>query len=110
LDDDAEAWLLEDAQVHLRHASITTTGDIYVQEIPESVRAAVNATTREILGIGNGTAELGSKTQLPKAEDQVFRIVPELSDLSDGKLLKAMVDAEGIEPSTCRLRVECSAS
>jgi integrase len=48
---------LKDVQAHLRHASITTTGDIYVQEIPESVRTAVNATTREILGFGEPTAK-----------------------------------------------------
>ena len=48
--------------------------------------------------------------QMSPTKDQVLRIVPELSDLSDGKLFKDMVDAEGIEPSTCRLRVECSAS
>lgn len=41
---------MKDVQAHLRHASITTTGNIYVQEIPASVRSAVNATTREILG------------------------------------------------------------
>ena len=101
---------LKDVQAHLRHASITTTGDIYVQEIPESVRAAVNATTREILGIGEKDAEMSSQTQSSEVENQLFRIVPELEDLSDAKLLKELVDAEGIEPSTCRLRVECSAS
>jgi integrase len=42
---------MKDVQAHLRHASITTTGNIYVQEIPESVRAAVNATANEILGM-----------------------------------------------------------
>jgi integrase len=41
---------MKDVQARLRHASITTTGNIYVQEIPASVRSAVNATTREILG------------------------------------------------------------
>jgi len=44
-------------QAHLRHASITTTGNIYVQEIPETVRAAVNATTNEILGLSGKQAE-----------------------------------------------------
>ena len=42
---------MKDVQAHLRHASITTTGNSYVREIPETVRAAVNATTNEILGL-----------------------------------------------------------
>ncbi len=42
---------MKDVQAHLRHASITTTGNVYVQEIPESVRSAVNATANEILGV-----------------------------------------------------------
>jgi|GEM_PF-6772550 len=41
---------IKDVQAHLRYASITTTWNIYVQEIPETVRAAVNGTTNEILG------------------------------------------------------------
>lgn len=45
---------MKDVQAHLRHASITTTGNVYVQEIPETVRAAVNATTNEILGLNEG--------------------------------------------------------
>ena len=81
-----------------------------MQEIPESVRAAVNATTREILGIGEKDAESTSDAQSGEVENQLFRIVPELENLGDAKLLKGLVDAEGIEPSTCRLRVECSAS
>jgi integrase len=45
---------MKDVQAHLRHASIATTGNVYVQEIPESVRAAVNATANEILGLKDG--------------------------------------------------------
>ena len=40
---------MKDAQGALRHASIKTTADVYVQEIPESVRAAINSRTRAIL-------------------------------------------------------------
>jgi integrase len=32
---------IKDVQAHLRHSRATTTLDVYVQEIPESVRAAV---------------------------------------------------------------------
>jgi len=34
----------------LRHASIKTTGDVYVQTIEESVLAAVNSRTSAVLG------------------------------------------------------------
>ena len=40
---------MKDAQGALRHASIKTTADVYMQEIPESVRAAINSRTRAIL-------------------------------------------------------------
>lgn len=40
---------MKDAQGALRHASIKTTADVYVQQIPESVRAAINSRTRAIL-------------------------------------------------------------
>jgi integrase len=40
---------IKDVQGVLRHASIKTTGDVYVQQIPQSVRAAINSRTRAIL-------------------------------------------------------------
>jgi integrase len=39
---------MKDAQQILRHASIKTTAEIYMQEIPASVRAAINSRTRVI--------------------------------------------------------------
>jgi integrase len=39
---------MKDAQQILRHASIRTTADIYMQEIPASVRSAINSRTRAI--------------------------------------------------------------
>src|SRR5216684_70298 len=44
-----EHGTMKDTQAALRHASIKTTADVYVQEIPESVRAAINSRTRAIL-------------------------------------------------------------
>jgi hypothetical protein len=41
---------LKDIQSMLRHASIQTTGDDYVQRIDESVRQAVNSRTSAVLG------------------------------------------------------------
>jgi integrase len=40
---------MKDAQGALRHASIKTTADVYMQEIPDSIRAAINSRTRAIL-------------------------------------------------------------
>jgi integrase len=40
---------MKDAQAALRHASIKTTANVYMQEIPVSVRAAINSRTRAIL-------------------------------------------------------------
>jgi integrase len=42
---------MKDAQGALRHASIKTTADVYMQEIPASVRAAINSRTRAILAM-----------------------------------------------------------
>ena len=39
---------MKDAQQILRHASIKTTAEIYMQEIQASVRSAINSRTREI--------------------------------------------------------------
>jgi hypothetical protein len=41
---------LKDTQGILRHASIRTTGDIYVQPIDASVQQAVNSRTAAVLG------------------------------------------------------------
>ncbi len=34
---------IKDVQAHLRHSRATTTLDVYIQEIPESVREAVES-------------------------------------------------------------------
>ncbi|HLJ79472.1 MAG TPA: hypothetical protein VKT75_18800 [Acidobacteriaceae bacterium] len=41
---------LKDTQGMLRHASIKTTGDVYVQTIKQSVLAAVNSRKSAVLG------------------------------------------------------------
>jgi integrase len=41
---------MKDAQQILRHASIKTTAEIYMQEIQTSVRSAINSRTRAIFG------------------------------------------------------------
>jgi len=44
-----EHGTLKDAQGALRHASIRTTGDVYMQTIERSVLAAMNSRTLQIL-------------------------------------------------------------
>jgi len=41
---------VKDIQAHLRHASPDVTAGVYMQEIPESVREAVEALDRELMG------------------------------------------------------------
>lgn len=40
---------MKDTQAALRHASIKTTVDLYVEPIPSSVRTAINSRTEEVL-------------------------------------------------------------
>ncbi|MGC9159786.1 MAG: tyrosine-type recombinase/integrase, partial [Terracidiphilus sp.] len=91
---------MKDVQAHLRHASITTTGNIYVQEIPASVRSAVNATTREILGIGQN----GEEQDLQGPDSTVSNCVL-AANLDGCKALKRLAPQVGLEPTTLRLTV-----
>ena len=49
---------LKDVQRHLRHAQATTTLGIYVQEVPASVRAAVESLDKTIFGKLSATTSL----------------------------------------------------
>jgi len=58
---------LKDAQGVLRHASITTTGNVYVQIIEESVMRAVNSCAAAVLdGWTPSVDSLGLKGRNPK--------------------------------------------
>jgi len=69
----SKACQYKDAQGALRRASIKTTADVYVQQIPESVRAAINSRTRAILAKQHGvftkpaSATCPNVSQLEKA-------------------------------------------
>ena len=76
---------LKDAQGALRHASIKTTGDVYVQTIETSVLNAMNSRTMEILADwkpaildGNTTAINGAapKRRTVKVETQLDQVGP----------------------------------
>jgi hypothetical protein len=53
--------MLKDAQGALRHASIKTTGDVYMQTIEASVLDAVNSRTRQILAGWKGKTAEGER-------------------------------------------------
>ncbi|HYU47470.1 MAG TPA: hypothetical protein VEK84_14990 [Terriglobales bacterium] len=54
---------MKDAQQILRHASIRTTANVYMQQIPASVVAAINSRTRAILAGGRTlSAEVATAT------------------------------------------------
>jgi hypothetical protein len=40
---------MKDVQEHLRHARFETTGNVYVQAIPDSVRSMVEADITDVL-------------------------------------------------------------
>ena len=65
---------LKDTQGMLRHASIRTTGDVYVQTIEQSVLAAVNSRTSAVLGDWKMPAEnLGLKGRNLKGLNAIRR-------------------------------------
>jgi len=65
---------LKDAQGMLRHASIKTTGDVYVQTIEQSVLQAVNSRTAAVLeGWVAPTGQLGLKGRNVKGLEVIRR-------------------------------------
>jgi integrase len=79
------------------HASVNSTLP-YQHHGMESIRAAIAAR--------NGAAQTQAERSAEKTRDS-----PVSGTFANAaKLLKVLVDAVGIEPTTCRLRVECSAS
>ena len=85
---------LKDVQGALRHASIQTTGDIYVQSLESSVQAAMNSRTGKILKYRENIAapqeaailaegrRMRSKT--PKVQSQLTQVVPSCSSEVSG--------------------------
>jgi len=66
---------MKDAQGALRHASIKTTADVYMQEIPASVRAAINSRTRAILDTQRSLLEKSACATRPnasKSQEAIF--------------------------------------
>jgi integrase len=44
---------VKDVQGMMRHSRVATTTDVYMQELPESVRATINSIHQELMGTGN---------------------------------------------------------
>ena len=57
----AEPWTLKDTQSALRHASITTTGNVYVQTLDANVARAVNSRATAALDGWSPAEKLGLK-------------------------------------------------
>jgi len=89
---------MKDVQAHLRHASITTTGNIYVQVIPASVRTTVNATTRAILN-GDKSDEMPEKRGASSTVSNCAQVVNQRRC----KSLRRLAPEVGLEPTTLRL-------
>lgn len=66
---------MKDAQRILRHASIKTTGNVYMQEIPTSVMAAINSRTRAILAKRQGIAAKSQDATCPNVSQSEESIV-----------------------------------
>jgi integrase len=73
-----EHGTLKDAQGALRHASIRTTGDVYMQTIESSVLSAMNSRTKQILA-GN-ERPITSKSKMPVQK----ALVPKARRLASG--------------------------
>ena len=62
-----EHGTMKDAQTALRHASIKTTANVYMQPIPASVTAALNSRTRAVLAKRRQVSGKTSEPMLPNA-------------------------------------------
>jgi len=63
-----EHGTMKDAQTALRHASIKTTANVYMQPIPASVAAALNSRTRAVLAKKRQLSGKTSEAMLPNAK------------------------------------------
>jgi hypothetical protein len=102
---------MKDAQQILRHASIKTTAEIYMQEIQASVRSAINSRTRMIFG--QRTNELSqlenpvSHQRKPNSSKPRNTTVPSWF-AGYLQMDERMAPQVGFEPTTLRLTAGCS--
>ena len=68
-----EHGTMKDAQTALRHASIKTTAEVYMQPIPASVAAALNSRTRAVLAKKRQLSGKTSEAMLPNVTSSLNR-------------------------------------
>jgi integrase len=59
---------IKDVQGVLRHSRTATTTDVYMQELPEGVRATVNSIHQELTQKGDGNGDMGPGTSKPSVK------------------------------------------
>lgn len=59
---------IKDVQGVLRHSRTATTTDVYMQELPEGVRATVNSIHQELMQKGGGNGDRGPGTSKPSVK------------------------------------------
>jgi integrase len=106
---------VKDVQGILRHSRTATTTDVYMQELPEGVRATVNSIHRELkTGTGGGGAVATSRSTQstakpasagPESETRVVEMPVTRNELKSGKLKGAseMRDRKNSEPSSTKV-------
>src|SRR6266700_3857852 len=65
---------MKDAQRILRHASIKTTGNVYMQEIPASIIAVINSRTRAILAKRQDIAAKSEGATYPNRWNRLLQV------------------------------------
>lgn len=70
-----EKGTVNDVQGLLRHSRAATTTDVYMQEIPESVRATVEAVSKELI----------KKPKRGKSRKRIVNLRPNAPKLEEGK-------------------------
>jgi hypothetical protein len=84
---------MKDAQQILRHASIRTTAEIYMQEIQASVRSAINSRTREIFS--QGTKELSQLENPVSHQRKPNSLKPRNTTVPNGSKFDCEVSTSG---------------
>ena len=106
---------VKDVQGILRHSRTATTTDVYMQELPEGVRATVNSIHKELkTGTGGGGAVATSRSTQstakpapagPESETRVVEMPVTRNELKSGRLKGASErrDGKNSEPSSTKV-------
>jgi hypothetical protein len=92
---------MKDAQAIMRHKHIKTTGEVYMDHIPESVRKAIDSRTDAIFALRKKRRQTSSGVLLNLAGQSKAKPSVNWS--------KELAPQVGLEPTTLRLTAGCSA-